>query len=136
MINPKEMLKEKTVAQYACYTLLLAGLIVDIAFIAVNGGDQTFTIGCFVCVLLGSLIGLADLFVRIDSVPVFAASLLYACACAFHLHAALPSISDLWNGVNFIGGNQSAAIGFGIVFLVIAVGLVVLNFFGFTKKSH
>ena len=129
------MIRAKPWHRLAAYILLLAGLVADFVFIAVNGQDQTFTLGCFLCVLAGSVLGLLDFFLRCKGVFLWGASLLYIAACAFHLTVALPSISDLWNNVNFIGGNQEAAIVFGIIFLAIMLFLIVLNFFG-DKQSR
>ena len=51
------------------------------------------------------------------------------------MSATLPSLSDLWNGVNFIGGNQYLATAFAVIFGVIAIALVVFNFFRSEKKA-
>lgn len=87
------------------------------------------------CVLAGSVIGLTDFFRSFDGIALWLASLLYLAAIAFHMSVTLPSLSDLWNGVNFIGGNQYLALAFGIIFAVIAIALVVFNFFGLRKKT-
>ena len=62
MSKLKEKLAAKSAAQYVAYAAALIGLIADIAFIIVDGSDQTFTMGCFICVLLGSVLALSDLF--------------------------------------------------------------------------
>lgn len=128
MSEPKKLFSSKTPVQYVAYALLFLGLIADVLFLILDGSDQTFTIGCFVCIMLGSFIGMADFFVRSD-VWLWISSLLYTTAAGFHLSVALPSLSDWWNGVNFIGGNQELALAFGIVFLALTFALIVLNFF-------
>ena len=135
MINVKQMLSSKRVFQLISYGLLLVGLVADIVFIAADYGDTTFTVGCFVCALVGSVIGLSDFFRSFDGIALWLASLLYLAAFAFHMSATLPSLSDLWNGVNFIGGNQYLAIAFAVIFGVIAIALVVFNFFRSEKKA-
>lgn len=133
MSKLNKMLKAKSAAQNIAYATLLVGLVADIIFIALDFGDFTFTIGCFVCILLGSLVGLADIFLD-GGTCIWLASLLYSAAVGFHLYKGLQSVSDLWNGVNFIGGNQTMAIVFGIIFLVLAFTLIALNFFELKKK--
>lgn len=109
------------------YVILAVGIIADAAFIAMDSGDITFSMGCFGCVLAGSIVGLLDLFVSLDLL-LWLASILYVAGVGFHLYAALPSISDLWNHVNFIGGNQPLAIAFGSIFIVIMLFLLSANF--------
>ena len=133
----KNKLASKGVPGIVAYALCLVSLIVDIVFIAVDVGDVTFSTGCFVCVLVGSLIGLADLFTdKTAGVFLLVASMLFSAGLAFHLYAGLPSLSDLMNNVNFIGGNQAAAIGFGIVFIVVTLALIVINFMKTGNKKH
>ena len=45
----------------------------------------------------------------------------FGCALSWHLYIGLPTLSDIWNGVNFIGGNAQAVITFGVFFAVAAV---------------
>lgn len=125
----KNKLASKTVMQYIAYAAALVGLVADIIFVIVDGSDQTFTIGCFVCVLLGSLITLSDFFKSfLDGIALWFAVMLYSVGLGFHLYEALPSISDLWNNVVFIGGNQQAAIIFGSIFFAVTIVLIVANF--------
>ena len=131
----KELLAKKSVVQYILYAVSLAGIVADILFPIVDGSDQTFTQGCFLFVLIGSCLGLLDFFFDYGGLCAWGAALCYIVGCGFHLSEALPSVSDLWNGVNFIGGNQEAAIAFGICFLAIALILTVLNFFARKKKD-
>lgn len=123
-------LKQKSIPQLVAYAALILGLVVDIIFLAVDLGDFTFTLGCFICLLLGSIVGLIDFFFELRGTFLWLACLLYITGLGFHIYAGLQSVSDLWNGVNFIGGNQTAAIAFGIVFLLITLVLAVVNFFG------
>lgn len=131
MSKLKEKLAAKSAAQYVAYAAALIGLIADIAFIIVDGSDQTFTMGCFICVLAGSVLALSDLFKSFfGGIGLWISVFLYSAGFAFHLYEAIPSLSDLWNNVNFIGGNQQAAIVFGAIFLAVTVVLIAANFFG------
>ena len=64
---------------------------------------------------------------RLDIMRWVTAALL-AAANAFHWYKGLPSLSDLWNGVNFIGGNQTAVIWFGSILLAVTIFVIILNF--------
>lgn len=125
--NQKSKLKSKTLFEKVLYILLLIGMIASVVFAVLDAGDVTFSVYCVICIIAGSLIGLVDVFLSLE-VLLWIASLLYAAGFGFHLYAALPSISDLWNHVNFIGGNQSLAITFGSIFAAIMLALLVSNF--------
>lgn len=128
MLKIKGFIKSKSCTQLITYGVLLAGIIADIVFIAIDINDKTFSISCALCILLGSIVGLTDLFVGFRGVFGWIASLAYAVAIALHINVALPSVSDLWNNVDFIGGNQEIAIIFGVIFIVFEIALLVLNF--------
>lgn len=130
----KESFLAKTVYQYVLYAVYIAGIIIDVIFLIVDGSDQTFTQGCFILVLIGSCLGLLDFFFEYGGFCLWGAALCYIAGIGFHLAVGLESVSDLWNGVDFIGGNQEAAIAFGCCFIAIAVVLIVLNFFGRNKR--
>lgn len=119
--------KSKTMFEKILYVLLLIGMIASVVFAVLDAGDVTFSMYCVICIIAGSLIGLADVFFS-SEILLWIASLLYAAGFGFHLYAALPSISDLWNHVNFIGGNQSLAITFGSIFAVVMLALLASNF--------
>ena len=131
----KEIFAGKSVAHFVFYAVLCLGLVADIVFIAVDFGDFTFHIGCFVCVLLGSIVGLVDIVFPYGNICLWASSLLYVVAFGFHMSVALASLSDLWNGINFIGGNQTVATAFLVIFGVLTLALIALNFFDFKKKN-
>lgn len=123
----KENFSLKTVLRYVLYAVCLVGIIIDIIFLIIDGSDQTFVQGCFILVPLGSCIGLLDLF-DYEGFCIWGAALCYIAGVGFHLLEALQSVSDMWNGVNFIGGNQESAIAFGCCFIEITIVLIVLNF--------
>ena len=54
-------------------------------------------------------------------------------AFAFALRVALPSLSDVWNGVNFIGGNAALGVTFTAIYLVSAILGLVSSFMGQNK---
>lgn len=50
------------------------------------------------------------------------------------LRVAVPSLSDVWNHVNFIGGNAFLGMTFAGVYLVAAILGVIVCFTGITKE--
>lgn len=137
MNENKKKTTSRSVIWYIAYAAALIGLVADILFIILDGSDQTFTIGCFVCVLIGSLLALSDFFKRIlNGIALWLSAIIYSVGFGFHMYEALPSISDLWNNVNFIGGNQQAAIIFGIIFLAVNIILIIANFFELKTENQ
>lgn len=137
MNENKKKTTSKAVTRHIAYAAALTGLIADILFIILDGSDQTFTIGCFVCVLIGSLLALSDFFKRIlNGIALWLSAIIYSVGFGFHMYEALPSVSDLWNNVNFIGGNQQAAIIFGIIFLAVNIILIIANFFELKTENR
>ncbi len=54
--------------------------------------------------------------------------LLYIAGFCLSLQATLPSLSDVWNGVNFIGGNGLVSLPFTVCFGVSAILSIVSCF--------
>ena len=136
MNKMRNLLASRTKPVFAAYLIFLVGIITSIVFLITDGADRTFSMGCFLCVVIGSVVGLADILIHLRGMLIFAAALSYVAGVGFHLYAALPSLSDLWNHVNFIGGNQSAALVFGTIYIVLTAGLIVINFFSLSKPQE
>lgn len=129
MNNVKTLLLSRPKAVLLAYIVFIVGIITSIVFLIVNGEDRTFLWSTFFFVVVGSVIGLCDIFIHLRGMLIFTSTLAYVTAVGFHLYAALPSLSDLWNNVNFIGGNQNAAIVFGSIYIILTVILIIINFF-------
>jgi hypothetical protein len=63
-------------------------------------------------------------------------SFCYSIGFAFALRQTLPSVSDVWNKVNFIGGNALMGSIFSGVFLLCAVLSVVACFSGTDRRGN
>lgn len=114
--------KNKSVAFYLIFSTACAFALLDVIFIACDGGDRTFSYLTFAMILVGSAIILSWLFLDfgfLDFMPVLGCAC-YGIAFAAHLKLALESLSDVWNGVNFVGGNATA----GMVFAGLFFGLL------------
>ena len=111
--------------------LILSALIAVIGsalYILLDGADKTFTWFGFALALAGA-VSTAISFTRFKPAPFFPAAL-YAAAFGFVLRVAIPSLSDVWNKVNFIGGNAAMGMAFSGVYFVCAVLAVSACFTG------
>ncbi len=118
-----------------CLSLAAAviGLIGAVLYIALDGSDRTFTILGFAFALAGAVSTALVVFTRLKFAPIVPAAL-YAAAFGLVLRVALPSLSDVWNKVNFIGGNAAMGMAFSAVFLVCAVLGCAACFLGVDKE--
>mgnify|MGYP001781954063 FL=1 len=121
---------------FGFYILLAAAFVAlagAILYLALDGGDRTFTILGFLLALAGAVSTILAVLTRLKFAPLVPTAL-YAAASAFVLRLALPSLSDLWNKVNFIGGNAVLGMTFAGVFLLCAVLGTVSCFTGTEKR--
>lgn len=112
-------------------------LVADIAFAAADAGDRTFSYVTFALIIVGALLWLAH--------PLFAARYceimpIVSCACygaafGMHLYLGLPTLSDVVNGVNFIGGRPEMVIIFMALFGLGMLGALV-SVFTSSKKDR
>lgn len=119
------------------YLSLAAGavaLLGCILYIILDGADKTFALSGLVLALTGSLSTALAVFTRLNFAP-FLPTALYAAAFGAVLRAAVPSLSDVWNKVNFIGGNAAMGISFAGVFFLCATLGTVACFIGTTKQE-
>ena len=115
--------------------LIVAALIAvigSVLYVLLDGTDKTFTWIGFGLALLGAF-GTVISFTQFQLAP-FAPAVLYAAALGFVLRVAIPSLSDVWNKVNFIGGNAVMGITFSCVYLVCALLAVWACFVGTDRK--
>lgn len=108
----------RTAGFYIALGAAVLFIVSDIIFIAVDAGDRTFSYVTFALILAGAAIEIASAFfdyVFLDFLPVVSC-ICYGVAFGMHLYLGLPTLSDVWNGVNFVGGNAQAVITFAVLF--------------------
>ena len=118
----------------ACY-IPSAHTTAIIIFVAVDAGDRTFSYVTFALILVGAAIEIVSVFFDykfLDFLPVVSCAC-YGVAFGMHLYLGLSTLSDRWNGVNFVGGNGDAVITFAILF---GIGLVAALAAGFMKRRR
>lgn len=123
----KSAFKDRTVGFYIGFCAAAIALVADILFIAIDFSDRTFSLAAFVLILIGALSVVLAVLTDLPFAPVLPAGCFIA-GFALTLNAALPSLSDVWNGVSFIGGNAVLGMVFSAVFLLCAVASVTACF--------
>lgn len=111
---------------------LIAGataLLGAVLYIVLDGTDKTFTFIGFALALAGAGSAALTVFTRLKFAA-FVPTAFYAAAFGVVLRVAVPSLSDVWNKVNFIGGNAAMGMAFAGVFFLCAVLGVVSCFVG------
>lgn len=140
-MSVKEYLKNrfvsgKTAGFYLSVAAALIMLISDIAYIASDFGDRTFSFITFAFVLAGVALEFAVVFadLRFGDVMSLLSCICYGTALGMHIYLGLPTLSDIWNGVNFVGGNADAVIAFSVTFGIGTVAAVAANFMKRSKQ--
>ena len=102
--------------------LIAAGiaLLGSVLYLLLDRGDRTFSWLAFGLALGGAVITLLPLKTKLAFAPILPTAL-YAAAFGLVLRVALPSLSDVWNGVNFIGGNAVLGMTFAGVNLICGI---------------
>lgn len=106
---------------------------------AVYYAVQSNADGCFNAVYLVLMIcGVAAVAVHVCTRLEFfgpVAGVLFGVAVGIIVHDMLPTMSDVWNGVHFIGGNLTAYIVYTAISLVTAVAVIACCFIGIEKAE-
>lgn len=122
--------KQKTFGFWLAFVAAAVFLISDIIFLATDIGDRTFSFVTFIFILLGIAAQIAYAFIDhklADPLPLLSC-VFYGVAIGQHWKLGLGTLSDVWNGVVFVGGNAVAALTFGIIFTVCTVAAVAACF--------
>lgn len=131
----KAPFKSRPVAFWIGLGAAALAIVSAIMLIALDYGDKTFSMDAFVCMLIGGIMFAAVVFIDMKLLPVIP-GILYILGFAFELDATLPPLSDVWNGVNFIGGNAMMGLTFTIIFAVCALISIVVCFMNQGRKAQ
>jgi len=109
--------KNRTVGFWIGLAAAFLMLIADIIFIITDYSDRTFSMVTFILILIG-VAGEVLIIVKDFKFAPLLPSICFGVAMSIHLYLGLPTLSDVMNGVNFIGGDPNAVIVFGAIFLI------------------
>jgi len=108
----------------------------DLAYVILFPGDRNFSLLTFCMILAGVGIEIAHVLLNrkiFNFLPILSCAA-YGVAFAQHLQLGLESLSDVWNNVNFIGGNAYLALTFIILFGIGLLAALVAAFMREDKK--
>ena len=112
-----QFFKNRTVGFWIGLAAAFLMLIADIIFIITDYSDRTFSMVTFILILIG-VAGEVLIIVKDFKFAPLLPSICFGVAMSIHLYLGLPTLSDVMNGVNFIGGDPNAVIVFGAIFLI------------------
>lgn len=113
------------------YKIGLVGVLLSIlsviAFIVTDLGDRTFSWLIVGLVLAGVILYGARLFVNLPILTLLS-SFCFSAATAYSIYLMLPTLSDIWNNVHFIGGNPVQTVVFTSLFFLTNVTTMIACF--------
>lgn len=130
----KNPFKDRTIGFWIGLGAAALAIVSSILFIALDYGDKSFSVQAFALMLVGGLTYAAVMFTNFKTVALIPA-IFYVIGFGYSLDYTLPPLSDVWNGVNFIGGNAFMGLAFCIIFLICTILGIVTNFMN-TKKIN
>lgn len=127
MFSVKTAFKNRTIGFYIGLAAAVVALVGAVLYIATDASDRTFSAAAFALMLVGAAAEVLVILSNLRFAPLVCA-ISYIVGFALTVNAALPSISDVWNGVHFIGGNATLGIVFSVTFFISAVAGIVACF--------
>lgn len=128
--------QKRTIVYYLGIAIALFAIVSGLSYYFYDYGDKTFADEAVVLMVTGGLVYLVCVsFLPFKFVPMIPA-ILYTVAFGFALEATLPPLSDVWNGVNFIGGFAFMGLFYTIRFFVCALLSIVSCFFSDWKQKE
>lgn len=103
----ERLFKGKSVWDYMCLAAVLPALVMLVYYCIQSNADGCFEVSILLLLLAGIILELVNAFYKFDLLPMLAA-VAFGVAAGLMLYYALPTFSDIWNNVNFIGGNAGA----------------------------
>ena len=100
-------LKNKGIWDYISLASILPAIAMLIYYCMQSTADGCFEVSIVLLLAAGIVLELVYFFIKFDVLPM-AAAVAFGVALGLMLYYALPTFSDIWNNVNFIGGNAEA----------------------------
>ena len=116
----KNVFTARTTGFYLGLLACLAALAGALWLLFTDAGDITFswiTIGLMAAGIVFEIVNCLTDWVAAQLLS----ALFWGCGLSWHLYIGLPTLSDIWNGVHFIGGNAQAVLVGGACFAVATV---------------
>lgn len=134
-MNVKEKLfSNRKISFYIWAAAILLALGGGIYYVIQSNADSCFDIKYFIALAAGIILFCAGAFTRKDFFIMLTAAAESA-ALGFMVYDMLPTLSDVWNGVDFIGGNLTAYIIYTAITFIITTVTVYVCFAGTENKE-
>lgn len=128
------LFKDRTLGFWIGFLASCLMIAANIAFIIFDYGDRTFSFITFGLIIAGFLGELLVLLKNFYFAP-FLSSVCFGAALSMHFYLGFPTLSDVMNGVNFIGGNPQAVVVFGILFTIGTISSLISSFMEQSKSG-
>lgn len=128
------MFKNRTVGFWIAFVVGVIALLGAITYAVTDFGDPTFSTLGFGLLLAAGILQIVLLAVDVPVLMLVPIALI-AAACGLHIYTAVPSITDVFNGIDLYGGNGILGIVFAVVFVVTAL-LGTVSCFMKPRKSN
>lgn len=131
-----KLLKGRTIWFWIACAAAIVSFVAVIILTAIGSSDEAFSWFTFVGFIIAFAAQLVFVFFRkLDFLPIVAC-VGYGLGLGGHLYAGLPVMSDVLNGVNFVGGTPAYFIAFVIIFAICTVLGIICGFMNQNKKEE
>lgn len=122
-----KILQNRTIGFYAGAAAAVILLAADIVFLVTDSSDRTFSWITFGLIAAGVVCEVLTALTDLKLMPLLTA-VCWGAGLSYHLYIGLPTLSDIMNGVVFVGGSAQAVIVFGVIFGIGTVIAVIACF--------
>lgn len=134
MIRTSEIFADRKPGFWIQNAAAAVAIVGSIYYVIQSNIDQCFNPLFFILMLIGVVCVVMQFLIRFDFLTVLA-GISWGVSLGVMVNNMLPSMSDVWNGVNFIGGNLTAYIVYTVFAFICAVLGIIACFWG-TEKKH
>ncbi|MBQ7242715.1 MAG: hypothetical protein IJS52_00685 [Bacilli bacterium] len=123
-------MKERIKSNLISWIVAVVLIVTSVLYVAINSGDHTFAWLNFIMLLVGAAVLIGGTFLPAVIKPYVPLVSAIAVAVAFghQFQLTLETLSDVWNGVSFIGGSPAMGVTFSVLFFLAAAALIVRCF--------
>lgn len=126
----KKKFASRGVGFYMSFATSVLMLIFALVYVLFANADRNFSPAVYIPLFVGVVVGIAYALIDtkvLDFLPVVSC-ILYSVAFGKYLQLGLETLSDVWNGVTFNGGNPTLAVTFITLFAIGTILSVVTSF--------
>lgn len=134
MIQISKIIANRKIGFWLQTAAAVIAFVASIYYVIQSNIDKCFNSAFFILMLIGVACAVVQFFLRFDFLTLIA-GIAWGVSLGIMVNNMLPTMSDVWNGVHFIGGNLTAYIVYTVFAFVCAVLGIVACFWGTEKES-